>query len=42
MNKIKNNFIGRLMESSSSSNHKENNENTCTNINLKGKLNDLF
>lgn len=40
MNKIKNNFIGRLMESSSSSNHKENND-TCTNI-LKGKLNDLF
>ncbi len=41
MKKIESNFIGRMIESSSSSEHKENVENTCTN-NLKGKLNELF
>ena len=41
MNKIKSDFIERIVDSSSSSNHKEFAENNSTNK-LNGKLNNLF
>jgi len=41
MSQIKSDFIERMINSSSSSNHKENLENSNSN-NMKEKLNDLF